>query len=90
MSKPRKPSTQRDCAFRKNEREQVKCDKAALKRQRRESNKCDTKPLPLTPEAVCVAEADAQRPDDEDACYLVPYDSESEVDADVGTEGCTG
>jgi hypothetical protein len=88
MSKPRNPSTQRDCAFRKNEREQVKRDKAALKRQRRESNKCATKPL--TPDAVWVAEADSQQSDDQDACFSLPYDSESEADADVGTEGCTG
>ena len=88
MSKPRKPSTQRDCAFRKNEREQVKRDKAALKRQRRESNKCATRPL--TRDAVRGTETDAQRSDDQDACLLPPEGSESEADAPVGIEGCTG
>ena len=67
MSKPRSPSSQRDCAFRKGEREQMKREKAALKRQRRESNKCATKPL--TPDAVWITEADAQRSDDQDACF---------------------
>ena len=65
MSKPRSPSTQRDCAFIKGEREQMKREKAVLKRQRRESNKCVTKPL--TPNAVWITEANAQRSDDQDA-----------------------
>jgi hypothetical protein len=88
MSKPRSPSTQRECAFRKNEREQVKRDKAALKRQRRERNKCATRPL--TPDAAGGTEADAQRLDDQRECFLRPEDSESEGGAHVGTERCTG
>ena len=88
MSKPRNPNSQRDCAFRKHKREQVKREKAALKRQRRESNKCATKPL--TPDAVRGTEADFQRSDDRDACLLLPEDSESEADAHVGTESCSG
>ena len=88
MSKPRSPSTQRECAFRKNEREQVKRDKAALKRQRRERNKCATRPL--TPDAAGSTEADAQRLDDQRECFLRPEDSESKADVCVETERCTG
>ena len=88
MSKPRSPSTQRNCAFRKNEREQVKRDKAELKRHRRESNKCATRPL--TPDAVRGTEADAQPSDDQGSSSPLSEDSESESEADVGTESCTG
>jgi hypothetical protein len=66
----------------------VKRDKAALKRQRRKSNKCATRPL--TPDAARGTEADAQRSHDQDTCLLLPEDSESEADAYVGTESCTG
>ena len=88
MSKPRSSSTQHDCAFRKDEREQIKREKAALKRERRESNKCATKPL--TPDAVLGTEADAQRSDDQHACFALPCNSESEADTDVGAESCIG
>lgn len=88
MSKPRSLSTQRDCAIRKDEREQVKRDKAALKRQRRERNKCATRPL--TPNAAGGTEADAQRSDEQHACSLLPANSDSEADVHVGTERCTG
>ena len=87
MSKPRKPSTQRDCAFRKKEREQVKSDKATLKRQRREGNTCAMKPL--TPDAVRGTKADAQQSDDQQVHCSLPSDSGSEVDGDVGAECCT-
>ena len=66
----------------------MKREKAALKRQRREDNK--SAPKPLTPDVVRVTEADAQPSDDQDASSSLPEDSESESDADVGTEGCTG
>jgi hypothetical protein len=66
----------------------VKRDKAALKRQRRERNKCATRPL--TPDAAGGTEADAQRLDDQRECFLRPEDSESEADVCVETERCTG
>ncbi len=88
MSKPRNPSIKRDCESRKNDREEMKREKAALKRQRRDNGK--SVPKPLTPDVVRATEADTQRSDDQDACFLLPEESESEADANVGTESCTG
>jgi len=88
MSKPRNPSIKRECESRKHDREQMKSEKAALKRQRRDNGK--GAPKPLTPHVVWATQADAQRSDDQDACFLLPEDSESEADAHVGTESCTG
>ena len=88
MPKSGSSSSKRDREFRKREREQMKREKAALKRQRRENN--TSAPKPLTPDVVRVIEADAQRFDDRDGSSSLPEDGESESDADVGTESCTG
>ena len=88
MPKPRSSSGKRAREFKKREREQMKREKAALKRQRRDDNKSAPEPLPS--DVVRVTEADAQRSDDQDASSLLPEDGESESDADVGIESCTG
>jgi hypothetical protein len=88
MGKPRSSSSKRDREFRKREREQMKREKTALRRQRRENNK--NAPKPLAPDVVPVTDTDAHRPDDQIIRFSPPEDSESESDADVGTESCAG
>ena len=88
MSKPRKPSPQHNCSFRKNERERTKREKAELKRQRRESNKCITEPLTL--DVMQNGGTKVSSSDDQDASFSLTSDSEPESDADVGTESFLG
>ena len=88
MSKQRSSSSKRDREFRKRERDQMKREKASLKRQLRKNNK--SVPKPLTPDGVWTTEADTQRSGDQNASSSLPEDSESESDANAGTESCTG
>ena len=88
MPKRRGSSSERDREFAKRQRERRKREKAALKRERRENKK--GAPMQLTPDVVRDKERDAQGASGRDASSSLPDDSESEPDADVGPEDCTG
>ena len=72
----------------KRERKQMKREKAALKRRRRENSK--SVPTPPAPDVLRVTQADAQRSGDQDASSSLPEHSEPEADAEVGSECCAG